>query len=89
MAELLGLTLPHLSKVYQDAFGENLSRFLKRKQVEYASHLLEHTPLTTAEIAVAAGFGTTTTLFRLFPAFTGTTPRGARLRDREDLKKRD
>lgn len=76
LAQLLELSPPYVSEVYRKAFGgKGLARLLKERQVEYAAFLLETTPLTTDEIAAAAGFGTPSTFFRVFAAIRGVTPR--------------
>lgn len=73
-AEYLRLARPYLSRVVPEVLGVPLRDFLRQRQLEYARHLLETTPLSTVQIAVAAAFGTRPTFYRCFVEAYGMTP---------------
>lgn len=66
LAEFLGRSRPHLSRVVPDIFGQTLRAYLRERQLAYAVRLLLETPLSIGEIALAAAFGTERTFFRAF-----------------------
>lgn len=70
----LGLTTEYVSGLAAEVLGMPLLDFLRARQVAYAAHLLETSPLNVAEVAVRAGFGTAATLYRWFVAAHGMTP---------------
>ena len=51
-----------------------LSQYMKRRQLAYAESLLRTMPLTVAEIALAAAFGTPNTFARVFAKTYGAPP---------------
>jgi AraC-like DNA-binding protein len=74
LAENLELTRVAISAHFHRQYGEYLSDYMKRVQVEYAQELLRGTDLTTARVARAAAFGTRRTFHRAFLQRTGMTP---------------
>lgn len=73
-AEYLQLTRPYVSRIVLEVFGVSLRDFLRERQLAYAKHLLETTPLSTVDVAHAAAFGTRPTFYRCFVATFGMTP---------------
>ena len=70
----IGRTPEYVSWLTRNALGQSLRAFLRGKQLAYAAQLLRTTPLSVAEIAERAGFGTPGTLYRSFAAAYGMTP---------------
>jgi AraC family transcriptional regulator of adaptative response / DNA-3-methyladenine glycosylase II len=65
---------PHVSAVFIEVFGQSLGEELRERQVKRAEELLAQTGKSIAEIAVASGFGTERTFYRVFRALRGMTP---------------
>lgn len=64
----------YLSRTVVAIVGMTLRAYLRSKQLEEAERLLVTTPLPIAEIALHAGFGTTSTFYRCFKKARGLTP---------------
>jgi AraC-like DNA-binding protein len=79
-AMFLGRNRDYLSRTAHAIAGISLRQFLRAKQLAYAEQLLRATPLRVDEIALRAGFGTTSTFYRCFRAMHGIPP--AAFRDR-------
>jgi AraC-like DNA-binding protein len=60
-AERLDLTVPYASWLATQLLGIPLVDWMRRKQLEYATALLDRTPLSVEEIARQAAFGTRST----------------------------
>jgi AraC family transcriptional regulator len=73
-ASYIHRTPEYLNWLARNAVGESLRDFLRRKQLVYAAQLLTTTPLTLAEIAQRAAFGTVGTFHRCFSAAYGMPP---------------
>jgi AraC-like DNA-binding protein len=67
-------TPEYMNYLTRNAAGQSLREFLRRKQLVYAVQLLTTTPLTIAEIAQRAAFGTAGTFHRCFSAAFGMSP---------------
>lgn len=78
-ARALGMTPEHASVLARELLGKSLIDCFREKQVAYAAELLRRTPLPVEEIAEWAGFGTASTLHRVFARVMGTTPRAFRI----------
>jgi AraC-like DNA-binding protein len=72
LARRLGLSLPWLNRAYRTWRGEGLGDTLRRRALERALALIEHTPL--AEAALSAGFCDQSHLTRVCKAMLGETP---------------
>jgi AraC-like DNA-binding protein len=70
----LGRNRDYLSRTAGAIAGMSLRSYLRVKQLQYAEQLLKITPLTIPEIALRAGFGTTSTFYRCFRARYGMPP---------------
>jgi AraC-like DNA-binding protein len=64
----------YLSRTVVSIVGVPLREYLRRRQLEEAERLLTTTPLPVSEIALHAGFGTTSTFYRCFKRAHGVTP---------------
>jgi AraC-like DNA-binding protein len=74
LAQRLGVSREHISRLYRSVTGEPLRRLMRERQVERAEHLLRATSYPTSEIAALSAFGTEMTLRRAFAAFHRMTP---------------
>ena len=73
-AALLARNPEYLTRTTSSMTGVTLLEFLRAKQVEEAERLLTTTPLSVADIALHAGFGTPSTLYRCFKQLHGMPP---------------
>lgn len=64
----------YLSRTVVGIVGMTLREYLRKKQLEEAQRLLITTPLPVSQIALHAGFGTTSTFYRCFKQAHGMTP---------------
>lgn len=64
----------YLTRTTTSIVGMTLREYLRKKQIEEAERLITTTPLPMHEIALHAGFGTTSTLYRCFRKAHGMPP---------------
>jgi AraC-like DNA-binding protein len=64
----------YVSRTAAGILGRSLREFLRSQQLIYAARLLRTTPLPPHEIALRAGFGTTSTFYRCFKTRHGIPP---------------
>lgn len=64
----------YLTRTAVSIVGVPLREYLRTKQLEEAERLIVTTPLPMREIALHAGFGTTSTFYRCFRQAHGMTP---------------
>jgi AraC-like DNA-binding protein len=64
----------HLIRTFRSVFGETPHRYLQRRRVERAMHLLRTTDLDVTEVCLAVGFASLGTFSRLFSAVVGQSP---------------
>ena len=64
----------YLTRTTSSIVGVPLREYLRQKQLEEAERLITKTPLPMHEIALHAGFGTTSTFYRCFQAAHGMPP---------------
>jgi transcriptional regulator GlxA family with amidase domain len=67
-----------LERRFRAETGDSVAGWIARRRVERAGVLLEDPDLTVAQVAHAAGFGSTEALRRHFLTHTGTSPRAYR-----------
>ncbi|MEP5152337.1 helix-turn-helix domain-containing protein [Planktotalea sp.] len=80
LAQSIGVSTRHLERVFKDAFDETPARFFKRLRTKRARAMVEETQMPIIEIAVATGFGTSSTLSEAIKKEYGMT--ASRLRAR-------
>ncbi len=80
LAEVVGVSPRHLSRLFRAELGSNPIAYVELTRVEIARRLLEDGPAPIKAIAFIAGFGSTTTLRRAFLRRMGVTPQQYRLR---------
>jgi transcriptional regulator GlxA family with amidase domain len=74
LAARVAMSPRHFARVFRDEVGCTPAAYVETVRVEVARRLLETTGLSAADVAHAAGFGTTETLRRAFARRVGTSP---------------
>lgn len=74
MADLLGVSVPYLSKYFKEHTGVNLLSYLNSMRIDYAKQLIAEQRLSVAAAADRAGFENINTFIRLFKKYVGDTP---------------
>ena len=67
-------TPAQLAKEFRAIVGWRVKDYFQRRQIERAQEMLRTTAVSTAQIAVDAGFGTTRSFYRAFRRCTGVSP---------------
>lgn len=80
VAAALGVSRKTLCKHFKNDTGETFARFVMRKRIDCACHLLETSDLIIAQIAYQTGFSSQSHLNTAFKRTIGITPREWRLR---------
>jgi AraC-like DNA-binding protein len=73
-AAFLGRNPEYLTRTVSSIAGVSLREYLRAKQIAEAERLIATTPLPMREIALHAGFGTTSTFYRCFRDAHGMPP---------------
>ncbi|MEA2162179.1 MAG: AraC family transcriptional regulator [Thermoanaerobaculia bacterium] len=73
-AAFLKRNAEYLTRTTASIVGVSLREYLRTKQIEEAERLITTTPLPMYEIALHAGFGTTSTFYRCFRQAHGMPP---------------
>lgn len=73
-ADSLGVSRSYLARVFPSVLGQTVREALRTRQLEEAERLLRTTARSTSDIALAAGFGTQMTFFRVFTTSLGMKP---------------
>jgi transcriptional regulator GlxA family with amidase domain len=79
LAARAGVSVRHLTRLFQSELGVTPSRFVRTTRAEAAARLLAGTDLTMDTIAVRCGFGTTEALRTAFKARYAVSPSHYRL----------
>lgn len=80
LAELAGLSQRQFERLFQEHLGDTPARFYKRMRLERATALLEQTPMSILEVAVACGFASAAHFSSSYELFFGNTPTVVRRR---------
>lgn len=78
VATAVSLHPNYAMQLFRAAFGVSMVRFLTQQRVVHAQRLLLTTDLSVYEIALEAGFGSSSRFYTAFKAICGTTPRAYR-----------
>jgi AraC-like DNA-binding protein len=73
-ADSLGVSRSYLARVFPSVLGQTVREALRTRQLAEAERLLRTTARSTRDIALAAGFGTQMTFYRVFSASRGMKP---------------
>jgi transcriptional regulator GlxA family with amidase domain len=80
MADLARVTPRHLDRLFQADLGAGFLETYRRIRLQHARRLLQQSPLSISEIAVACGFSGAGHFSRAFKAEFGATPAASRRR---------
>jgi len=80
LARLACCSESHLIRSFRATFGETPHRYLQRRRVERAMHLLRTTPTSVTDVCWAVGFASLGTFVRTFVRVVGETPTAYRAR---------
>jgi AraC-like DNA-binding protein len=73
-ADSIGVSRSYLARVFPAVLGQTVREALRTRQLARAETLLRTTSLSTRDVALAAGFGTQMTFFRVFTSSLGMRP---------------
>lgn len=68
------LTIPYISSIYKDEYGESLLDFIHKYRLSKAKELMQETNLTITSIAQLTGFSQIRTFNRIFKKHENMTP---------------
>jgi AraC-like DNA-binding protein len=74
LAESLGVSPEHLSRVFHKETGETLYRFLLRRKIDQACVMLKESGATCRDVALSLGFEPGSHFARIFRRVVGMTP---------------
>ncbi len=74
LADELGVSREHLSRVFRRQTSQTLYRYIQRQKMLLACHLLKETSLTHKEIAARLGYAAAAHFTRTFRSVMGSTP---------------
>jgi AraC-like DNA-binding protein len=76
----------HFIRTFKETFGETPHRYLQRRRLERAMHLLRETDRSVTDICFEVGFNSLGTFSRTFRSIVGASPSAYRdaARDRSD-----
>lgn len=80
LARLACCSPSHFIRTFAATFGETPHRYLQRRRVERAMHLLRTTSMPVTEVCWAVGFSSLGTFTRTFVRVVGETPTACRKR---------
>ncbi len=75
MSQMARLSVSQLERRMRKIFQLTPGQFILKTRIELATHLLQHTSLSIADIALQVGFCDQSALTRPFKLITGVTPR--------------
>ena len=82
LAKLVRLSPFHFARLFKQSFGEPPHRYVTRRRIERAKHMLARGERSVAEIGFDVGFGESSSFTAAFRKMTGTTP--ARFRRQQE-----
>jgi AraC family transcriptional regulator len=74
MAQAVGLSTSHFSRMFRESTGESPHHFVLRHRVERAKEMLRAAEVRVLDVAVACGFKTQQHLARVFRQICGVSP---------------
>ena len=74
LAELVGLSPLHLVRTFKRTIGVPPHRYILSRRIERAKQLLAHPANSVTDVALAAGFGSSSHFSQVFRSATGMTP---------------
>ena len=83
LATAAGLSRAHFIRSFRDAFGETPHRYLQRRRIERAMHLLRTSDTPVTQVCLDVGFTSLGSFSRTFRDVLGTSPRAYRRQERD------
>ena len=80
LARIAHVSEAHFIRTFKETFGETPHRYLQRRRVERAMHLLRETDRSVTEICFDVGFASLGTFSRTFQKIMGESPSAYRAR---------
>ena len=74
VAEVIGLSPCHLSRIFKKEVGMSMVDYVQKERIEAAKYMLIHTDETLAAISQYLYFSTQSYFIRIFRKYTGMTP---------------
>jgi transcriptional regulator GlxA family with amidase domain len=81
LARIAHVSEAHFIRTFRATFGETPHRYLQRRRVERAMHLLRETDRSVTEICFDVGFASLGTFSRTFRDILGESPTAYRMRE--------
>ncbi|MUZ74499.1 helix-turn-helix domain-containing protein [Agrobacterium vitis] len=78
MAQFLAISGRHLDRLFVQHLSDGFSQTYRRIRLNHARRLIEQSPLTIAEVALATGFCSTAHFSQVFKAYYGRPPSSVR-----------
>ncbi len=74
LAAVVGLSVPHLHRVFTAQVGENIASYVRRLRLERAGQKLRMGAVDIGEVALAAGYETHAAFGKAFKQHFGLSP---------------
>jgi AraC family transcriptional regulator len=74
LARSCNLSVSHFARSFKSSFGVTCHRWLTKRRLDHAKHLLARTAIPLSEVATQSGFGDQASFTRSFRRFVGVTP---------------
>lgn len=74
IAELVGLSMPYMSKLFHKEVGIKLSEYIIVKKIEASQNMLKYSDYSPLDIANYLGFSSHSHFISVFGKYTGMTP---------------
>ena len=81
LARIAHVSEAHFIRTFRATFGETPHRYLQRRRVERAMHLLRETDRSVTEVCLDVGFTSLGTFSRTFRDILGESPTAYRMRE--------
>jgi AraC-like DNA-binding protein len=78
VAHAVGISTPHLNRLFRTQFGDTVTGYVRRKRVERARHLLLHSGLPIKEVACEVGLSDLQLFNKVIRRSYGVPPRALR-----------
>lgn len=89
LAQHLGVSVSHLSRLVPHLTGQSVHAYLRERQLGRAARMLAVTPAPLAVVAEACAFGTLSTFHRAFLSCFAETPAAYRIRRESSRREGD
>ncbi len=84
LADMVGMSQRQFERLFREHLGATPARYYKRMRLERATALLEQTPMSILEVAVACGFASAAHFSSSYELYSGNSPTVVRRRLRAE-----